>query len=75
MVNTTEATSRQVNLREEIRRVRESILSLIVRMDDIMLQKIPQIRADYALKVGCWEQALLEAELAGRRARRGLQLA
>ncbi len=64
-----------VGLREEVRCVRESILSYVVRMDDILLQQIPQIRADYALKIGCWEQALLEAELAGRRARRRLQLA
>jgi hypothetical protein len=44
-------------------------------MEDIVLQQIPQIRADYALKIGCWDQALLEAELAAHRARRRLQLA
>ena len=43
-------------------------------MDDIRLQQIPQIRADYALKIGCWEQELLQAELAARRARRRLAL-
>ena len=62
-------------LREQIRSVRESILTAVVRMDDIRLQQIPQIRADYALKIGCWEQALLEAELAARRAKRRLALA
>lgn len=62
-------------LREEIRAVRESILATVVRMDDIRLQRLPQIRADYALKIGCWEQALLEAELAARRAKRRLALA
>ncbi|MBR3315647.1 MAG: J domain-containing protein [Atopobiaceae bacterium] len=62
-------------LRCAIRTVRESILSILVRMDHIMLQQIPQIRADYALKIGCWEQALLESELAARRARRRLALA
>ncbi len=72
MTNTREALER---LRREIREVRESILTAIVRMDDIKLQQIPQIRADYALKIGCWEQALLEAELAGRRAKRRLALA
>ncbi|MBR3235517.1 MAG: hypothetical protein IKG11_07870 [Atopobiaceae bacterium] len=71
----TNGVQQLVNLREEVRRVRESILSYVVRMDDILLQQIPQIRADYALKIGCWEQALLEAELAERRARRRLQLA
>ena len=62
-------------LREQIRSVRESILTAVVRMDDIELQQIPAIRADYALKIGCWEQALLEAELAARRAKRRLALA
>ena len=75
MAKGTKSTGLLVGLREDIRHVRESILSLITRMDDITLQQIPQIRADYALKIGCWEQALLEAELAGRRARRRLQLA
>lgn len=55
--------------------MRESILTAVVRMDDIRLQQIPRIRADYALKIGCWEQALLEAELAARRAKRRLALA
>ncbi len=63
------------DLRNKIRCVRESILSLVARMEDIVLQRIPQIRADYALKIGCWDQALLEAKLAAQRARRRLQLA
>lgn len=62
-------------LRSEIRTVRESILATLVRIDDILLQQIPQIRADYALKIGCWEQELLQAELAARRSRRRLALA
>lgn len=72
MLNETLAAER---LRDQIRAVRESILALVVRMDDIRLQQLPQIRADYALKIGCWEQALLEAELAARRAKRRLALA
>ena len=63
------------SLRSKIRAVRESILGIVLRMDDIELQRLPRIRADYALKIGCWEQALLEAELAGRRAKRRLALA
>lgn len=62
-------------LKGQIRTVRAHIVELLARMDDIILQQIPQIRADYALKIGCWEQALLEAELAARRARRRLALA
>jgi len=62
------------SLRQEIRAARERIISLVAQMDDIRLQQIPQIRADYALKIGCWEQELLQAELAARRARRRLAL-
>lgn len=62
------------SLRQEIRAARERIISLAAQMDDIRLQQIPQIRADYALKIGCWEQELLQAELAARRARRRLAL-
>lgn len=62
-------------LRASIREVRERIVEVIVRMDDIVLQQIPHIRSEYALKIGCWEQALLEAEIAARRARRRLALA
>lgn len=64
-----------VALRDEIRSVRDAIIDILARIDDIQLQQLPQIRAEYALKLGCWEQALLEAELAGRRARRRLALA
>lgn len=61
-------------LREEIRAVRSSILDLLVQIDDLRLQQIPQAQADWQMAIGCWEQRLLEAELAGRRARRRLAL-
>ena len=74
------AANRQVEegiqaLREQIRAVREAIVEMLARIDHITLQELPQIRVDYAVKIGCWEQELLEAELAGRRARRRLALA
>ena len=74
------AANRQVEegiqaLREQIRSVREAIVEMLARIDHITLQELPQIRVDYAVKIGCWEQELLEAELAGRRARRRLALA
>ena len=72
---TTGEVKTLTTLREEIRSVREAIIEILMRMDHITLQRIPLIRADYALKIGCWEHALLEAELAGRRARRRLALA
>ncbi len=62
-------------LRVQIRDVRNEIVELLARMDHITLQELPRIRADFALKIGCWEQALLEAEIAGRRAKRRLALA
>ena len=62
-------------LRGDIRDVRAQIVEVVMHMDDIVLQQLPQIRIDYAIKIGCWEQALLEAELAARRARRKLSLA
>ena len=52
-------------LRDEIRAVRASIVEMLARIDHITLQELPQIRIDYAVKIGCWEQELLEAELAG----------
>ena len=51
-------------LRDEIRAVRASIVEMLARIDHIT-----------SVKIGCWEQELLEAELAGRRARRRLALA
>lgn len=62
------------SLRERVREVRASILDVVVRIDDIELQQIPRAKVEWQLKIGCWEQALLEAELAGRRARRRLTL-
>jgi hypothetical protein len=57
-------------LRRAIREVRTAILDVVTAIEDIRLQQIPQIRADYAVKIGCWEKELLEAEVAARRAKR-----
>ncbi|MBP3884393.1 MAG: J domain-containing protein [Olsenella sp.] len=70
-----ERSSQVVEAKRHIREVRDRILAIVTRMEDITLQQLPRIRADYALKIGCWEKALLEAEVAGRRARRRLALA
>ena len=75
MVTNKRVEDRVQALREQIRAVRASIVEMLVRIDHINLQELPQIRVDYAVKIGCWEQELLEAELAGRRARRRLALA
>lgn len=65
---------RVARVRDEVRAARERILGVLVEIDDLRLQQIPQARAEWQAAIGCWEQALLEAELAGRRARRRLAL-
>lgn len=62
-------------LRKEILEVRKRIVDVITEMDSIRLQRIPRIKTDYAVRVGCWETQLLEAEFACRRAKRKLALA
>ena len=68
----TGEAERLASLRTQIRSVRDEIVSILARMDDITLQQLPSIRADYALRIGCWEQALLEAERGLVRARQEL---
>ena len=63
-----------LELKAQVRELREKIVAVIAEMDDIRLQQIPAIQADYAVRVGCWETQLLEAELACRRAKRKLAL-
>ena len=57
-------------LRRAIREVRSDILDIVTAIEDIKLQQIPQIYSYYALKIGCWEKELLEAEVAACRAKR-----
>jgi len=68
-------TTEAEGLREEIRACRERIVELVCAYDHIVLQTYRQIECDYALKIGCWEVALLEAELACKKAKRSLALA
>ena len=57
-------------LRHAIREVRADILDIVTAIEDIRLQQFPQIYNDYAIKIGCWEKELLEAEVAARRSKR-----
>ena len=70
-----ETNTQAQGLREEVVRTREEIVDAIAQMEHLRLQVIPQIHADYAVKIGCWETQLLQAELSCRRARRKLTLA
>lgn len=53
-----------------ISELRTSIAEVLSRIDEIRQQEIPQIKADYATKIGVWNARLLKAELAARRAKR-----
>lgn len=61
--------------RERLRRVQERIVDLLFEIDTITLQMNPQIEADYATRIGCFENELLRCQLDARRAKRRLALA
>ncbi|ACV23672.1 Uncharacterised protein [Slackia heliotrinireducens] len=61
-------------LRERIEGMRRDIASALLRIDEITLQINPQIEADYAVKIGCYENELLQAQIAARRSKRRLAL-
>lgn len=63
---------------ESMRRIRDlraAIARTLARIDEIRQQEIPQIKADYATKIGVWRTRLIKAELAVRRAKRRNALA
>ncbi len=62
-------------LRAEIKRIRSQIVDIVVEIDHVRLQEIPNIQAEYAVRIGGWEANLMQAELACRRAKRKLTLA
>ena len=62
-------------LQEQIEGVRQDITDVLLEIDHIQLQVNPQIEVDYAVKVGCLENELLQAQLGARRAKRRLALA
>lgn len=62
-------------LRREVRETRAQTVEVVSETDHLRLQTIPNIRADYALRIGCWEVEMLHAELSCRRAKRRLSLA
>ena len=60
---------------EEIFEVRSRIAGLLLEIDDIVLQVNPQVKAEYATKIGYLENELLKWQIAARRARRRCMLA
>lgn len=55
--------------------VRATITETLLEIDHIVLQVNPQIESTYALKIGCFENELAQAQLAARRAKRRYTLA
>ena len=56
-------------------RARSVLSSLLFEIDDIELQINPAIEREYSMKIGCFENDLLRAEIEARRAKRKLALA
>ena len=61
-------------LNEQLKKMREQIVSLVMEREDILLQQNPTIEADYMVKVGAYEVKMAEAELSARRAKKKLAL-
>ena len=62
-------------LRSQINEAQSTLADLLFEIDDIELQINPAIKRDYSMKIGCFENELLKAELEARRAKRKLTLA
>ena len=65
----------RTSVEREISETRARIASLLLEIDDIVLQVNPQIEAEYATKIGYLENDLLKWQIAARRARRRFALA
>ena len=59
----------------DIEEVRRQIADLLMEIDHIKLQANPRIEVDYAIKIGCYENELLQAQINARRAKRRYELA
>ena len=65
----------QATILEQISEARGRIADMLLEIDDIVLQVNPQIKADYATKIGYLENDLLKWQIAARRSRRRFALA
>ncbi len=65
----------KTSVKLEISEARARIASLLLEIDDIVLQVNPRIEAEYATKIGYLENDLLKWQIAARRARRRYALA
>lgn len=62
-------------LNSQINEAQSTLADLLFEIDDIELQINPAIKRDYGMKIGCFENELLKAEIEARRAKRKLALA
>lgn len=69
------ATEISAETAAELERLRTRLSDVIFEIDDIELQVNPAIKRDYAVKIACFENNLLEADIEARRAKRKLAMA
>lgn len=62
-------------LHEQTEQVRAAMAEVLLEIDDITLQVNPRIESDYAVKIGCYENELAQAQVDARRAKRRVSLA
>ncbi|MDR1185463.1 MAG: J domain-containing protein [Coriobacteriales bacterium] len=63
------------DLKQCIAQTKEQIIEVLAAIDYTRFQQNPRIEAEYALKIGCYENELLKSEIAARRAKRKSALA
>lgn len=68
------AISQDRSLRETIAFTSEKTIDALIHYQDLMLQQGPRIKADYAIKIGCYENEQLTSVVEVRRAKRKLEL-
>ena len=64
-----------LELHDEIRNARIVVAGIITEIESITLHQNPSIETEWQVKVGVWENRLLEAQIAMRRAKRKYALA
>lgn len=59
---------------DELVAARTTIVDLLASIEDILLRQNPRIEAEWQVTIGVWENSLLEAQIAMRRAKRKCNL-
>lgn len=60
---------------DALEQARNVAIDLLASIEDIMLHQNPQIAAEWQVTIGVWENRLLEAQIAARKAKRRCNLA